>query len=245
VSASQLRAPTDRAQANLIGFAVAVIVVTTVAVVGVALANDAVADADRRPLATHAAERLADHLVAADAAHTRGPNVLRSRATANLTPAALDAAVPPLRNRSFRVSLGTETVVVRGHPSAAVAGGSADRRGARVTRRVRIERAVERSTRIDLADRRAVTLRDHAGPVVVVVDPAPGQSIATLRAGDRIVLHDPDGLAGRYVVSVPQTRPLDLVFVTRGRPVVGGATATVTWTEPTARTASLVVVVGG
>jgi hypothetical protein len=239
VNASQLRAPTDRAQANLIGFAVAVIVVTTVAVVGVALANDAVADADRRPLATHAAERLADHLVAADAAHTRGPNVLRSRATANLTPAALDAAVPPLRNRSFRVSLGTETVVVRGHPSAAVAGGSADRRGAR------IERAVERSTRIDLADRRAVTLRDHAGPVVVVVDPAPGQSAATLRAGDRIVLHDPDGLAGRYVVSVPQTRPLDLVFVTRGRPVVGGATATVTWTEPTARTASLVVVVGG
>ncbi|MFB6250099.1 MAG: hypothetical protein ABEI27_00175 [Halobellus sp.] len=234
----------DRAQANLIGFAVAAIVVTTVAVGGVAIANDAVADADRRPFATHAAERLSAHLVAGDAPHTRGPSVLRARATANLTPAALDAAVPSLRNRSFRVALGTETLAARGRLSDPVASRPADRRTARISRRVRTERAVHRTNRIDLADRHETVLADHTGQMTVTVDSAHGQSVVTLRAGGRTVLHDPGGLDGRYVTSVPQTRPLDIAFTTRGRPVTDGATATVTWTEPTARTESLVVVVG-
>jgi hypothetical protein len=54
---------TERAQAILIGFAVALVVVTTVTVAGATLASDALVDADRDPASVRAAESLAAHLV--------------------------------------------------------------------------------------------------------------------------------------------------------------------------------------
>jgi hypothetical protein len=227
---------TARGQANLLGFAVAVVVVAAVAVTGVAIASDALADADRQPGATHAAERLTTHFVAADAAHTRGRNVLRAAPVANLTAADLDAAVPPVRGRPIAVALGGDTLVERD--------GAAARRtdsAVRVERRVRVERSVTRTQRADLTARGAVTLPDHAGPVVIRIDTERTRTVRTVRADGRVVLHDPSGLSGRYAVTVPDTRPLTLDVGSDGD---GPGTVQVSWTATNASVEELVVRVG-
>lgn len=226
---------TARGQANLLGFAAAVVVVATVTVTGVALASDALADADRQPGATHAAERLATHLVAADAAHTRDRNVLRADQTANLTAADLDAAVPPVRGRPIVVTLGGDVLVDRGG-DARHAGGTA-----RIERRVRVERAVDRTRRVDLATRGAVALPDHTGRLAIRIDTERTRTVRTVRADGRVVLHDPSGLSGRYVASVPEVRPLTLDVESDGD---GPGTVRVSWTATNASVEELVVRVG-
>lgn len=227
---------TARGQANLLGFAAAVVVVATVTVTGVALASDALADADRQPTATHAAERLATHLIAADAAHTRDRNVLSADPTRNLTAAELDAAVPPVRGRSLSITLGGDTVVERD--------GDAPRTddAVRAERRVRVERAVNRTKRVDLRTRRTLTLPDHTGRVVMRIDTEPTRTVRTVRADGRVILHDPSGLSGRYVAGVPAARPLTLEVESDGD---GPGTVGVSWTETNATAAELVVRVGG
>lgn len=227
---------TARGQANLLGFAAAVVVVVTVTVTGVAVASDALGDADRTPKSTHAAERLATHLVAADAAHTRDRNVLRADRTAALTDDDLDAAVPPVRDRSLSVSLGGDTLVERGDTDVRPTDGAVQ-----VDRRVRVERAVDRSRRVDLATQGSVTLSDHTGRLVVRIDTDRTRTVRTVRADGRVVLHDPSGLSGRYVVSVPETRPLTVGFESDGD---GPGTASVSWTATNASVERLVVSVG-
>jgi hypothetical protein len=227
---------TARAQANLLGFAAAVVVVTTVTVTGVAIASDALADADREPRATHAAERLATHLVAADAAHTRDRNVLRAGDTANLTASDLDDAVPPIRDRSFSIVLGGDTLVERDNGDARRTDDTV-----RVERRVRVERAVDRSRRVDLTTRGSATLADHTGRFVLRIDTERTRTVRTVRADGRVVLHDPSGLSGRYVVSAPETRPLTVGFESDGD---GPGTVHVMWTATNASVERLVVSVG-
>jgi len=227
---------TARGQANLLGFAAAVVVVVTVTVTGVAVASDALGDADRTPKSTHAAERLATHLVAADAAHTRDRNVLRADRTAALTDDDLDAAVPPVRGRSLSVTLGGDILVERGDTDVRPTDGAVQ-----VDRRVRVERAVDRSRRVDLATQGSVTLSDHTGRLVVRIGTDRTRTVHTVRADGRVVLHDPSGLSGRYVVSVPETRPLTVGFESDGG---GPGAVDVSWTATNASVERLVVSVG-
>ena len=234
---------TTRAQANLLGFAAAVVVVVMVTVAGVALASDALADADRQPAATHAAERLSTHLVAADAAHTRGANVLCADRTANLTAADLDREVPPTRGRPVSVTLGGEPIVERGGVDGGSVGTDAPRSvdSVRVERRVRVERGIERTERIDLTERAGRTLSDHTGRVVVRIDTHRTRTVHTVRADGRVVLHDTAGLSGRYVVRVPDVRPLAVDIGSDGD---GPGTVTLSWTATNASVEQLVVNVG-
>ena len=226
---------TARAQANLLGLAAAVVVVTAVTVAGVAIASDALADADRQPSATHAAERLATHLTAADAAHTRDRNVLRAGPSGNLTAADLDAAIPPVRDRPVSVVLGGDTLVERG--------GDARRTddAIRIERRVRVEQAVDRTQRVDLATRGSATLPDHTGRLVIRIDTERTRTVRTVRADGRVVLHDPSGLSGRYVVAVPDVQPLTVGFESAGD---GPGAVWVSWTATNASVEDLVVRVG-
>lgn len=234
---------TARAQANLLGFAAAVVVVVTVTVAGVALASDALADADRQPAATHAADRLSAHLVAADAAHTREPNVLRADRTANLTLARLDRKVPPVRGRAVAVTLGGKPIVERGDvgSSATEPDTARSTESIRIERRVRVERDIERTERMDLTERGGYVLPDHTGRVVVRIDTRRTRTVHTVRADGRVVLHDPAGLSGRYVVRVPDVRPLAIDVGSDGD---GPGTATLSWTATNASVERLVVSVG-
>lgn len=230
---------TTRAQANLLGFVAAVVVVTTVTVAGVALAGDALADADRQPAATHAAERLSTHLVAADAAHTRGPNVLRADRTANLTVADLDREVASIRGRPVSVSLGDETIIERGNITGDAALRSPD--AVRVERQVRVERDIQRTERIDLTEQAGRTLSDHTARVIVRIDTHRTRTVHTVRADGRVVLHDAAGLSGRYAVRVPDVRPLDVDIGSDGD---GPGAVTLSWTATNASVEQMVVSVG-
>lgn len=234
---------TARAQANLLGFVAAVVVVATVTVAGVALAGDALADADRQPATTHAAERLSTHLVAADAAHTRGPNVLRADRTANLTIADLDREVASVRGRPVSVTVGDETIVERGAVGGNTAGDTAPRSAdaVRVERRVRVERDIERTEQIDLTERAGRTLSDHTARIVVRIDTHRTRTVHTVRADGRVVLHDTAGLSGRYVVRVPDVRPLAVDIDSDGD---GQGTVTLSWTATNASVEQMVVSVG-
>lgn len=234
---------TARAQANLLGFAAAVVVVVTVTVAGVALAGDALADTDRQPVATHAAERLSAHLVAADADHTRGANVLRADLTANLTLADLDREVPPVRGRPVSVTLGGESIVERGAVDTGTVGVDASRStdSIRIERRVRVERDTQHTDRIDLTERAGRTLPGHTGRVVVRIDTHRTRTVHTVRADGRVVLYDATGLSGRYVVAVPDVRPL---VVDIGSDGDGPGTVTLSWTATNGSVERLVVSVG-
>lgn len=227
-----------RAQANLVGFAVAILVVTTVTVAGGALANDALVDADRQPASTHAAERLAEHLVDADATHTRGSNDLRWSAISNLTASDLDEAVPPVRGRPIRVTLGDEVLVDRGDVGVDSDTGS---QAAVVERRVLVTRDVPRTERVDVAETDHVVVDDHDGRLVIRVDSAGLRRVTTVTAGGRVVLHEPAGLDGRYAVSVPRQYPLRVTFESSG---YARGTATVRWTARNASVDRLEVAVG-
>ena len=234
---------TARAQANLLGFVAAVVVVVTVTVAGVALADDALADADRQPAVTHAAARLSTHLVAADAAHTRGSNVLHADRTAALTLADLDREVASIRGRPVSVTLGDETIVERGAVGGNTPGDTAPRStdAVRVERRVRVERDIGRTARIDLTERAGRTLSDHTARIVVRVDTHRTRTVHTVRADDRVVLHDDTGLSGRYVVRVPDVRPLAVDIDSDGD---GPGTVTLSWTATNASVEQMVVSVG-
>ncbi|QCC48431.1 DUF7263 family protein [Halobellus limi] len=227
---------TERAQATLIGFAVALVVVTTVTVAGATLANDALVDANRDPASVRAAESLAAHLVDEDAAHTSGQHALDADAVSNLSSTDLDDAVPPARGRPVRVSLGGETVLEREG-----ANGSIDARSPRIERRVRVVEATPKTRRVAVGDGAEVAVDDHDGRVSVRVETDPRRTVTTVRAGGRVVLHDPSGLAGRYDVSVPRRRPLVVAFESGGH---GEGTATVRWTPRTGTVERLVVTVG-
>ena len=108
-------------------------------------------------------------------------------------------------------------------------------------RRVRVERSVTRTQRADLTARGAVTLPDHAGPVVIRIDTERTRTVRTVRADGRVVLHDPSGLSGRYAVTVPDTRPLTLDVGSDGD---GPGTVQVSWTATNASVEELVVRVG-
>ncbi|WP_336021771.1 DUF7263 family protein [Halobellus salinisoli] len=227
-----------RAQANLVGFAVAILVVTTVTVAGGALANDALIDADRHPATAHAAERLAEHLVDADATHTRAENDLDQSAVSNLTAADLDEAVPPVRGRPIRVTLGGDVLVERGSADSDAGGESVV-----VERRVLVTRDVPRTEQVALDEaRRVVVLDDHDGRLVIDVDSSGPHNVRTIIAGGRVVLHEPSGLDGRYAVAVPRQYPLRVAFESGG---YGGGTATVDWTARNASAERVEVRVGG
>jgi hypothetical protein len=246
-----------RGQANLIGFAAAVLIVTTVTVAGVALADDALVDADRDPATTHAAETLAAYLVDGDAPHARRQNVLRASALPGLNASALDDAVPPIRDRSLRVTLGDRVLVERDGPDGALGhAADGDARSVRAERAVRVERlvSVERtSTRratVDLSERRTVAVDDHVGRIAVTVR-ADDAAVTAVRAGDRVVLSDPSGLDGQYAFVSPRTRPLSVEFESDAdrasipsRPVPDPGEATVTWRATNASVERLAVVVG-
>jgi hypothetical protein len=222
-----------RAQANLLGLAAAVVLLTAATAGSVALADLALSDADTDPATRHAAESLAGRLVAADAAHVRRQNVANESALRGLNATDADRLAPAVANRSVVVTLGDETLLARGDPGPSAV---------TVRRLVRVERPGEpRQTTLDLRAGSTVTLPNRTRRVGLVVDTGPNTTVTAVRANDRVVLTDPDGLAGAYDVRVPPVSDLRLAATT-----ANGATGSVTvrWTPTDAAVETLEVTVG-
>jgi hypothetical protein len=177
-----------RGQANLVSLALALAVVTAAAVGSVAVAGDALADAEDGPVADRAARALADRLLAPSSPTTLRRGVIDSRAVSALDSAALDALAPPVAGRAVRVRVGGRVVVERGDPT-----------GRSVRRLVLVGNRTPRTRRVNLTRASPVPV-NRSARVDVAVDRGPGAHVTTVRVDDRVVLHDAAGLDGNLTV---------------------------------------------
>lgn len=225
------RQPHDRAQTNLVVLGVALLLVTTVAGVSLAVADGALAGADREPLDRRAAVAVADRLVAEDAPITTRGNVLNRSRALSLTAGDIERLAPTARGRPLRVRLDDRTLVERGDPTDGV-----------TIRRVVLlsTRTTERRT-VGLADADSVTLPRRTPRVTLRVAPNATTTVRTVRANGRVVLHDPGGLSGTYTVTTSRFETTRFTFVTDDDP---GGSVTVTYYPARTTKAVLEVTVG-
>lgn len=195
-----------RGQANLPALALALLVVTTVAGLSVTIADSAFSAAQRDAGERATAEAVADRLVAADSPLTERRNVLNESRLDEPTVAAIvpDAA-------DVRISVAGETVYERGNPS----GGPTVRRLTVVAERqpVTIEPPLAFGT---------VTLPRRSPRATVTVDST--AAVETVRANDRVVLYNPEGVNGTYDIPLSRYETTTLRF--DGTPQEGDVTVT-------------------
>ncbi|WP_338741154.1 DUF7263 family protein [Haloplanus salilacus] len=174
-----------RGQTNLLSLAVALVLLTGATVLGVTFADAALAEADRDPGERHAARATADRLVAADAPTTVRANALDADAVGGLNATHLDDLSPPVAGADVRVAIDGDPVVVRGAPGG----------GTTVRRSVVVVSRSEETRRVDGLDNGStIRVPRRVDRVTVDIDPGPNTTIRTVRANDRVVLHDDGGL---------------------------------------------------
>jgi hypothetical protein len=171
-----------RAQANLPALAVALLVVTTAAGLSLTLADSAFTSAERDAVDRATAAATADRLLAAESPVTERRNVL---AASRLDGSSVGAVVPP--EVDVRVAVDGEVVYERGDPT-----------GAPTVRRIAVV-AERQSVTLEPPFRfGAATLPRRSPRAVVDVDGA--ASVETVRANDRVVLHEPEGIDGAHEI---------------------------------------------
>lgn len=170
-----------RAQANLPALAVALLVVTTVAGLSMTVADTAFASAERDAVDRATADAVAERLLAADGPVTDRRNVLNA---SRLEAATVEAVVPGGVD-DVHVAVDGEVVYERGDPT----GGPTVRRIGVVAERQTV--TLEPPFRFGTA-----TLPRRSPRAVITVDG--DADVETVRANDRVVLHDLDGIDGAH-----------------------------------------------
>lgn len=214
---------TRRGQATLAALVAALVVLTATVGVSLALADAALASADRDPTDRRAALAASERLVVAESPLTRRANVVNASSVSTLTPDRLVEVVPSLAGTAFRVDLGGETLVERGDPSG----------GVTVRRIVLVASADERTRQVNAT--RSVTLPRRTDRVSV---DATNGSVETVRANGRVVLHRPGGIAGTSTVTVSRRETLTLAFDANAT----GTVVVTYWPEQTRKTTLAVTV---
>jgi hypothetical protein len=189
----------ERAQANLLSLVVALTALVSAATLGLVVADGALASADREPGERRAASAAAERLVSAEVTTVR-QNVLDRETVGGLSAAELEALAPPIRNRSVRVRLGGETLLERGAPTG----------GATVERVVLVAERTARSRAVAVMDGSELTLPRRTDRVELVF--GDGSAVETVRVNGRVVLHDPGGLTGRFVIEPSRYETATLAF---------------------------------
>lgn len=189
-----------RAQANLPALAVALLLVTTAAGVGLSLADGAFADARRDPGERAAAVGLAERLVSDASPLTTRGNVLNRSALDRLDATRLGEAFPASEGRAVRVRLDGETVVERGDP----ADGTTMRRVVLVERR--------QSVTLSRVPDDRVALPRRTPRATLALSPPPTTTLTTVRANGRVVLHNESGLRGTFDVRLSRYETTTLAF---------------------------------
>ncbi|GAB6860353.1 hypothetical protein ACFR97_09585 [Haloplanus litoreus] len=219
-----------RGQTNLIALAVALVLLTGATVVGVTLADSALAGADRDPVERHAATAVADRLTAADSRITVRANALNATAVDALNASRLSDLAPPATEGDVRVALDGATIVERGAP-----GGGTTVRRAVVVR----SRSAPITTLVNLSRRSTIRLPRGVGRASVTLSPGPNTTIRSVRANDRVVLSDGAGLNTTATIHLSRFAPTTLrvdaganatgrAEVTYRRPIVDERVLTVT-----------------
>ncbi|QPV63804.1 hypothetical protein I7X12_04015 [Halosimplex litoreum] len=194
---------TSRAQANLAALAAALLALTTVTVLGVAAANGALVGEFRDAGERHAATAVADRIVGDASPVTNRSNVLDRGAVASLDAATLRSRYPTLDGRSFRVTVGGRVVAAAGTPSG----------GTTRHRVVLVERRRNETVTPSFSGPNRITLPRRTPWARLDIGPPDNVSVGAVRANDRVVLRDPDGLDGRYTVSLSRRETVQFTFV--------------------------------
>jgi|GEM_PF-233059 len=196
----------NRGQANLVALVAALFALTSVTVIAVAVANGALAGETRDADERHAATAVADRLVEGDSPLANRSNVLDAADVRSVTAADLRRWYPALAERSFRVTLDGEELASAGSP----AGGTTMRRV------VLVERTAESTVTPRFRAGNHVILPRRTSRADVDIDPPENVSVRAVRANERTVLHDPDGLAGAFTVEVSRRETVQFTFAANG-----------------------------
>ncbi|MDS0220598.1 hypothetical protein NDI54_04445 [Haloarcula sp. S1AR25-5A] len=220
-----------RAQTSLPALGIALVLLTVVTGLGIAMADTAIAGADRTPDERRAAAAIADRLVSADGPLAARSNVLNRSRVDDFDQSALERSAPPATEYAVSVEL-AETEIVR---TGAVHSGT------RITRLVVVEAREPRTLTPDLTTTDTVTLPRRSAQATVTINPPAGTTVWTVRANDRVVLHNRSGLDGSYEVSLVPYETTELRFQRAG-PVQPG-NVTIGYDAPRSTKESLVVTV--
>jgi hypothetical protein len=187
-------------------------VVTAGAVLAFTLADGAFASAERDAAERRAAVALAERLVAPGSPLTDRANVVNETEARAFDDDAL-GALSGAGDHAVRVRLGDRTIAARNAPVE----------GVTVRRVVLVENRTAVSYRPRLRDDRT-TLPRRKPRVRLRLDPPPATRIRTVRANDRVVLHNASGLRGRFTLRVSRFETTTLGFETTG-PLPAGSVA--------------------
>lgn len=221
---------TARAQTSLPALGIALVLLTVVTGLGVAMADTAIAGADRTPDERRAAAAIADRLVSADGPLAARSNVLNRSRVDDFDQSALERSAPPATEYAVSVEVaGTE-----------IASSGAVHSGTRITRLVVVEARESRMLTPDLTTD-TVTLPRRSAQATVTINPPAGTTVWTVRANDRVVLHNRSGLDGSYEVPLIPYETTELRFQRAG-PIQPG-NVTIGYDAPRSTKESLVVTV--
>ena len=205
-----------RGQANLAALAAALFALTTVTVLGVAVANGALLGELRDSGERHAATAVADRLVGAESRLTTRSNVLDGAALDDVDVATVRARYPVLDGRSFRITVDGTVVAADGTP----AGGTTRRRI------VLVETRTTETITPSFSGVNRVTLPRRTPRVELDITSPENATISGVRANERTILRDSSGLDGRYTVSVSRRETVRLTFLANGTLDRGDVTLT-------------------
>jgi len=223
----------NRAQTGLPALAIALLVLTVLTGLGLAVADGALTSAERNADERRVATSLADRLVAAESPLTERANVLNATRLNRLDASGVERSFPVADGRNFRLRVNGSTVATTG----GVGGGATFRR------LVVVERQQTRTLQPDLGSTRAITLPRRTTKATVDVSPPPNTTVTTVRANDRVLLRNTSGLAGQFEVALSRFETTRFRFESTGSLPAGSVT--ITYAAPETTKTSLVVTVDG
>ena len=221
-----------RAQANLVSLIAALFAISAVTVLGVTVADSELAGQDRQAAQRHAATALSERLIEAASPLTARRNVVDSSAIGSLTATQLRSRYPTLDGRAFEVRLDDRVLASDG----------STRGGTTIRRLVLVEQAQSWTTQPSFGAGNQVTLPRRTTRFRLELTPD-NASVSAVRANERTVLRDPNGLRGTYTLSLPRRETVQLVF--RANTTLSQGDATVTLFPRQTRKARLAVTVDG
>jgi hypothetical protein len=192
---------------NLPALAVALLVVTSVTVVSVGLADRAYLSADRDADQRRVAVALSERLVASDSPVTVRANVLEDDAIGSLNASRLRSLFPVTSGYDVTVRLGDRTLADAGEPTGETT----------IRRIVLVESRTAATLTPDLsATDPAVTVPRRSSRVEIDLAPPDESKVEVVKANQKVVLRNESGLRGDFEVRLSRFETTTLTFETDG-----------------------------
>lgn len=223
----------NRGQTGLPALAIALLVLTVVTGLGLAMADGALASAERNADERRVASSLAERMVASESPLTGRANVLDATRIERLDGSSLERAFPVVDGHRVRVRVNDSTVATTGDGS----GGTTFRRLAV------LEREQTRTLQPDLGRERSLTLPRRTTESTLEISPPANATVTAVRANDRVVLRNSSGLTGQFDVDLSRFETTELRF--QGTGSLPPGSVTIDYPAPETTKTTLEVTVGG